>query len=110
MHMSNIMVAFVTVIQDVMRIGRPCKEETPYKIIVHANGGRRYASTKVSFLDKDSKKRYRHRYRGSIDRNNVFHPNTTHFDASPANVKSLYSLPWLVLTEAKGRGGRGLLA
>lgn len=31
-----------------MRTGRLVKEEALYKIIIHTNGGRRYASTKVA--------------------------------------------------------------
>lgn len=87
-----------------MRTGRPVKEETPYKIIIHTNGGRRYASTKIAVVDANGKKQYRHKHWGSIDRENVFHPNTTYFNASPAERAKLIFPKSLVLTEAKGRG------
>ena len=87
-----------------MQAGRPVKEETPYKIIVHNNGGRRYASTKVAVTGPDGKKTYRHRHWGSVDENDRFHPNTTYFNASPAERKKLIFPAGWDLTEAKGRG------
>ncbi len=77
LHMSLFMVIFVPIIIIQMRTGRPVKEETPYKIIIHTNGGRRYASTKIAIVDAEGKKQYRHKHWGSIDKDNVFHPNTT---------------------------------
>lgn len=98
------MVIFVPVNTTIMRTGRPPKEETPYKIIIHTNNGRRYASTKVAVVDGSGKKQYRHKHWGSIDKDNVFHPNTTYFNASPGERAKLIFPKALVLTEAKGRG------
>lgn len=102
--MSFFMVTFVTVNKTHMRTGRPIKEETPYKIILHTNGGRRYASTKVAVVGKDGKKQFRHKHWGSLDESNRFHPNTTYFNAAPAErAKLIFPEGW-DLSEAKGRG------
>ncbi len=98
------MVIFVPVNITGMRTGRPIKEETPYKIIIHTNNGRRYASTKIAVVGTDGKKQYRHKHWGSIDKDNVFHPNTTYFNAFPAERAKLIFPKDLVLSEAKGRG------
>ena len=87
-----------------MRTGRPVKKETPYKIIVHTNGGRRYASTKIAIIGEDGKKQYRHKHWGTVDDSNRFHPNTTYFNASPAErAKLIFPTGW-ILDEATGRG------
>lgn len=87
-----------------MRTGRPVKKETPYKIIVHTNGGRRYASTKIAIIGEDGKKQYRHKHWGTIDDSNRFHPNTTYFNTSPAErAKLIFPAGW-ILDEATGRG------
>ncbi len=87
-----------------MRTGRPVKKETPYKIIVHTNGGRRYASTKIAMVGEDGKKQYRHKHWGTVDDDNRFHPNTTYFNASPAErAKLIFPAEW-ILDEARGRG------
>lgn len=102
--MSDIMVTFVPIYQTAMRTGRPAKEETPYKMIIHTNGGRRYASTKVAVIGKDGKKQYRHKHWGTVDENNRFHPNVTYYNASPADrAKLIFPEGW-VLVEATGRG------
>lgn len=98
------MVAFVPINRINMRTGRPIKEETPYKIIIHTNGGRRYASTKVAVIGKDGKKQFRHKHWGSIDKDNVFRPNTTYFNAAPSERAKLIFPEGLLLAEAKGRG------
>ena len=87
-----------------MKAGRPAKEETPYKIFIHVNGGRRYASTKINFTAEDGKKVSKHKHWGSIDDSNRFHPNTTYFNASPAERKKLIFPEGLDLSEARGRG------
>ena len=87
-----------------MPAGRPAKQETPYKIIVHTNGGRRYASTKIAVEGKDGKRQFRHKHWGSLDENNRFHPNTTYFNASPSERKKLIFPKDWDLSEAKGRG------
>jgi transposase len=87
-----------------MRKGRPSKEETPFKIIVHTNGGRRYASTKVAVIDQNGKKQFRHKHWGVLDEDDKFHPNTTYFNASPKErAKLIFPEGW-DLSEAKGRG------
>ena len=87
-----------------MMAGRPVREETPYKIIIHINGGRRYASTKINYTTEEGKKVSRHKHWGSIDENNRFHPNTTYFNASPAERKKLIFPEGLDLSEAKEDG------
>lgn len=87
-----------------MRTGRPVKKETPYKIIVHTNGGRRYASTKIAIVDEDGKKQYRHKHWGTVDDSNRFHPNTSYFNTSPTErAKLIFPAEW-ILDEATGRG------
>lgn len=98
------MVTFVPIIQTDMRTGRPVREETPYKIIIHTNGGRRYASTKIAVADANGRKQYRHKHWGSIDKDNVFHPNAAYFNASPTERGKLIFPGGLVLKEATGRG------
>lgn len=102
--MSLFMVTFVPINIVDMRTGRPAKEETPYKIIIHTNGGRRYASTKTVVVDANGKKQYRHKHWGSIDKDNVFHPNAIYFYASPAERAKLIFPEGIDLKEAKGRG------
>ena len=89
-----------------MKAGRPVSEETPYKIMIHVNGGRRYASTKINFTTPEGKKVSKHKHWGSIDEHNVFHPNTTYFNASPAERKKLIFPEGLDLSEAKAAGRR----
>lgn len=101
--MSINIVTFVTVIEAIMA-GRPVKEETPYKIMIHNNGGRRYASTKINYTTEDGKKVSKHKHWGSIDESNRFHPNTTYFNASPSERKKLIFPEGIDLSEAKGRG------
>lgn len=101
--MSINIVTFVTVKETIMA-GRPVKEETPYKIMIHNNGGRRYASTKINYTTEDGKKVSKHKHWGSIDESNRFHPNTTYFNASPSERKKLIFPEGIDLSEAKGRG------
>ena len=87
-----------------MRTGRPAKKETPYKIIVHTNVGRRYASTKITIVREDGSKQSRHKHWGTVDDNNRFHPNTTYFNASPQERARLIIPSDWILEEATGRG------
>lgn len=87
-----------------MRTGRPVKKETPYKVIVHTNGGRRYASTKVAMVGEDGKKQYRHKHWGTVDDSNRLHPNTTYFNASPQERARLIFPSGWILDEATGMG------
>lgn len=77
------------------------KEETPYKIIVHTNGAYRYASTKVTSIGEDGKKKIRHKHWGTLDENNRFHPNVTFFTASKEEREKLIFPDGWDLTEAK---------
>lgn len=95
--MSDFIVTFVPIYQTFMRTGRPVKKETPYKVIVHTNGGRRYASTKVAMVGEDGKKQYRHKHWGTVDDSNRFHPNTTYFNASPEDrAKLIFPSGWIL--------------
>jgi len=102
--MSDIIVTFVPIYRTPMRTGRPAKKETPYKIIVHTNGGRRYASTKITIVREDGSKQSRHKHWGTVDDNNRFHPNTTYFNASPQERARLIIPSDWILEEATGRG------
>ena len=87
-----------------MAQGRPTNADTAYKIIIHTNGGRRYASTKIATTGKDGKKQFVHKHWGTLDEENRFHPNVTYFNASPAErAKLIFPKGW-DLSEAKGRG------
>lgn len=87
-----------------MAQGRPTNADTAYKIIIHTNGGRRYASTKIATTGKDGKKQFVHKHWGTLDEENRFHPNVTYFNASPAErAKLIFPEGW-DLSEAKGRG------
>ncbi len=59
-----------------MKRGRPANENTPYKIIVHKNGGYEYASTKVTKIGKDGKHEYKHKHWGRLLEDKRFHPNS----------------------------------
>ena len=45
-----------------MRTGRPAKASTIYKVSIHNNGGRRYASTQPYTVDENGKKHYTHKH------------------------------------------------
>jgi hypothetical protein len=78
--MLLLLVIFVPINKDTMRTGRPAKEETPFKIILHVNGGKRYASTKMFVVDENGHKQSRHKHWGSLDEN-VNVPNSArHFN------------------------------
>ena len=65
-----------------MRTGRPVDSNTIYKVGIHVNGKRRYASTQPFTVGEDGKKRYAHKHWGTVDEDNRFHPNTTYMYAS----------------------------
>lgn len=75
-----------------MKRGRPTKVETPFKIIIHNNGGRRYASTKVAILSPNGKKVFRHKHWGVIDENDKFTPNQT-FLMTPSDERDKLMFP-----------------
>lgn len=87
-----------------MKAGRPVKENTPFKIIIHTNGGRKYASSQVAVIGEDGKKQYRHKHWGRIDEDNRFYPNTTYINAVPAERARLVFPEGMVVTETTGRG------
>ena len=67
LHMSNIMGAFVLITRDFAAMARPVNADTANKIIIHTNGGHRYASTKTFSTDDASKKRYSYKHWGTVD-------------------------------------------
>ena len=50
-----------------MRTGRPAKASTIYKVSIHNNGGRRYASTQPYTGDESGKKRHAHKHWGAVN-------------------------------------------
>ena len=46
-----------------MTKGRPAKANTIYKVGIHNNGGRKYASTQPFTVDENGKKHYSHKCR-----------------------------------------------
>ena len=65
-----------------MKTGRPAKANTIYKVSIHNNGERKYASTQPFTVDENGKKHYSHKHWGIVDDNMKFHPNSTYFYAS----------------------------
>ena len=93
-----------------MAKGRPANADTAYKIIVHANGKYRYASTKQYTIGEDGKKIYSYKHWGSVDDQGKFHPGQNWFLAPPAERRKLiFPSGWDLsgasgLTEKKPRG------
>ena len=93
-----------------MAKGRPTNADTAYKIIVHANGKYRYASTKQYTLGEDGKKTYSYKHWGTVDDKNKFHPGQNFFLAPPAERRKLiFPSGWDLsgasgLSEKKPRG------
>ena len=67
LHMSNIIGTFVPVIRNFATMARPVSADTANKIIIHTNGGHRYASTKTYATDDSGKKRYAYKHWGTVD-------------------------------------------
>lgn len=65
-----------------MRTSRPLSASTQYKMIVHTNGGHRYASTKPYSIDENGVKRYSYKHWGILDENNRFRPGITYLYAT----------------------------
>lgn len=59
---------------------------------IHQNGKYRYASTQRSFVDANGNKKYRHHHWGTLDKNNVFHPNHV-FVYLPQEEKDKFVFP-----------------
>ncbi len=74
--MSNILGAFVSLCHNLNDMGRQPNADTPHKIIIHTNGGRRYASTKQFTTGDDGRKRYSYKLWGTVDKDLKFQPNT----------------------------------
>ena len=47
--------------------GRPVNADTAYKIIIHTNGGHRYAATKQFSMNEAGKKTYTYKHWGTVD-------------------------------------------
>lgn len=90
-----------------MRTGRPAKANTIYKVSIHNNGGRRYASTQPYAVDENGKKHYTHKHWGIVDDDMRFHPNSTYFYASiDERRKLIFPSDW-DLSEIKALSGTG---
>lgn len=95
---------FVPVIRFIMGTvkGRPVNADTAYKIIIHTNGGHRYAATKQFSMNETGKKTYIYKHWGTVDESKKFHPNASFFYESPANRRKLiFPTDW-DLSEATG--------
>ena len=103
--MSNIIGIFVPVIKNCSDMARPASADTAYKIIIHTNGKRRYASTKVCATGEDGKKTYTHKHWGTVDEDLKFHPNATYFYAKPEDRQKLIFPPGWDLSEAERLSG-----
>ena len=90
-----------------MRTGRPAKASTIYKVSIHDNGGRKYASTQPFTVDDDGKKHYTHKHWGIVDDDMRFHPNSTYFYAPiEERRKLIFPAEW-DLSEIKALCGTG---
>ena len=90
-----------------MRTGRPAKAGTIYKVSIHDNGGRKYASTQPFTVDDDGKKHYTHKRWGIVDDDMRFHPNSTYFYAPiEERRKLIFPAEW-DLSEIKALSGTG---
>ena len=94
-------------IANPMRTGRPAKASTIYKVSIHDNGGRKYASTQPFTVDDDGKKHYTHKHWGIVDDDMRFHPNSTYFYAPiEERRKLIFPAEW-DLSEIKALCGTG---
>ena len=90
-----------------MTKGRPAKANTIYKVGIHNNGGRKYASTQPFTVDENGKKHYSHKHWGIVDDDMKFHPNSTYFYASlEERRKLIFPSDW-DLSEIKSLSGTG---
>ena len=94
-------------IANPIRTGRPAKAGTIYKVSIHDNGGRKYASTQPFTVDDDGKKHYTHKHWGIVDDDMRFHPNSTYFYAPiEERRKLIFPAEW-DLSEFKSLSGTG---
>lgn len=90
-----------------MRTGRPAKADTIYKVSIHNNGGRRYASTQPYTVDETGKKHYAHKHWGIVDDNMKFHPNATYlYTPLEERRKLIFPSDW-DLSEIEALSGTG---
>ena len=94
-------------------MARPVSADTANKIIIHTNGGHKYASTKTFVVDDNGTKRYAYKHWGTVDEDMKFHPNTNYFYANPSDrLKLIFPQGW-DLSEAEKLSGtkhRGRIA
>ena len=93
-----------------MKTGRPAKANTIYKVSIHNNGGRKYASTQPFTMDENGKKHYSHKHWGIVDDNMKFHPNSTYFYAPlEERRKLIFPSDWDLseIETLSGTGHRG---
>ena len=101
---STIVLIFIA---NPMRTGRPAKASTIYKVSIHNNGGRKYASTQPFTVDDDGRKHYTHKHWGIVDDDMRFHPNSTYFYAPiEERRKLIFPAEW-DLSEIKALSGTG---
>lgn len=108
MDLSFIFSTFVLIfIANPTRTGRPAKASTIYKVGIHNNGGRKYASTQPFTVDDDGRKHYTHKHWGIVDDDMRFHPNSTYFYAPiEERRKLIFPAEW-DLSEIKALSGTG---
>jgi len=90
-----------------MKTGRPAKASTIYKVSIHNNGGRKYASTQPYTVDDNGKKHYAHKHWGIVDDDMRFHPNSTYFYAPIEERRKLIFPSGWDLSEIKALSGTG---
>ncbi|MBQ2332202.1 MAG: transposase [Bacteroidales bacterium] len=90
-----------------MKTGRPAKASTIYKVSIHNNGGRKYASTQPYTVDDNGKKHYTHKHWGIVDDDMRFHPNSTYFFAPIEERRKLIFPSGWDLSEIKTLSGTG---
>jgi hypothetical protein len=96
-----------------MKTGRPFSASTQHKMIVHANGRHRYASTKPYTMDEGGVKRYTYKHWGTLDEHNRFRPGITYLYATIEERQQLIFPEDWDLSEIEALSGtkhRGLIA
>ena len=69
------------------KVGRPSNPDSPYTMQIHKNGKYRYASTQRQVIDKNGDKKFKHFHWGTVDEQQVFHPNHSFLYQSSAEQK-----------------------
>ena len=74
-------------------MARPVDPESGYRVKIHVNNGRRYASTQPSVVDPATgKKKYHRIHWGTVDADNRFHPDNRYL-ATPIEERSKLIFP-----------------